>query len=243
MDKPNGITLVPLGAEAIIAWLAPLPARRMWGVGAKSEELLMAQGIKTIGDMQKLTVAELRHLFGAWGDSLYDLCRGIDERPVVVAPEDAKSISRETTFGEDTTDRDLLERTLLTLSQDVARQARQAGLKGRTVALNYRLWDFNRHSRRRTLSAPTDLGKRIYEEVRDLLQHIPVATRVRLIGVGLTGFAESEQLDLFAGATAQEEWETSERTIDKIEEKYGEGVVRRGREVGTPRRGPTDHYR
>jgi len=231
-DKPDGITQVPFESDAIMEWLAPLPVRTIWGVGRTTEQALARLGISTVGELQGLSRELLFERFGKMGGALYGLCRGIDAREVVFDAEEAKSISREHTFGEDTPDREAWEQMLLALSQDVARRARRAGVKGRTVVLIYRLSDFNKHTRRRSFREPVDTAKRIYDEALVLLPHIPSGARVRLIGVGLTAFGEPVQTDLFAGEVT-DRWSVSERAIDKLEVRFGRGAVKRGRQVGS----------
>jgi DNA polymerase IV len=230
LNKPNGITEVPLGQNAIEQWLAPMPVGKLWGVGRKTDDILRRMGIRTVADLQKLDRAYLSRRFGAWGDALHELCRGIDTRDVVAEPDAAKSISREQTFQRDTTDRELLERTLLSQAQDVAQRARQAGMKGRTVVLVFRFSDFQKHSRRRTLSEATWLGKQIYEEACGLLSELPPGRAIRLIGVGLTGFGDAAQTNLF-GQAEDSRWETSEKTVDALSERFGRKAVMRGREI------------
>lgn len=203
---------------------------KIWGVGSKTEDILVRLGVKTIGDLQSLDRTLLQSRFGSQGDALYDLSRGIDKREVVSDEIAAKSLSREHTFQKDTYDRDLLERTLLGLAQDVAHRAREAGTKGRTVYLTFRLSDFTRHTRRRTLGEPTWLGKRVYEQVRELLDEIPRGQAVRLIGVGLTGFDTAVQTDLF-GSADESDWERSEQTVDTLARKFGDNVVVRARQL------------
>lgn len=231
LDKPDGITEVPFEPDAIAEWLAPLPVSRIWGVGRKTESVLQRLGVRTIGDLQALSRDDLSRRFGRSGEALFDLCRGIDSREVVAQPEAAKSISREHTFAEDTGDRDRWERVLLTLAQDVARRARKADQSGRTVVLIYRMSDFTRHTRRATLPAPTVVATQIYDTAAALLEHIPSGSRLRLIGVGLTGFGEHPQVDLF-GDERYSGWQASEQAIDAIEERFGRRTVVRGRELG-----------
>jgi len=230
MHKPDGITVVPEAQAEIEAWLAPLPAGKIWGVGKKTEAVLAGTGVRTVGDLQAYSRERLAELFGEWGQALHDLARGIDNREVQTEADAARSISREHTFGSDTADREELERTLLSLSHEVAREARQTGMKGRTVVLIYRLSDFNKHTRRTTLAAATDLGKTLYEQALKLLAAIRPGTPVRLIGVGLTGFGEAAQTELF-GEERDARWQMSEKAVDRLAEKFGDEIVVRGREV------------
>ncbi|MDD5675751.1 MAG: DNA polymerase IV, partial [Chitinivibrionales bacterium] len=197
MHKPDGITAVPFDAGEIIAWLAPHPVGKIWGVGKKTEAALKRFCLNTIGDLQRLDREFLVQRFGAGGASLYELCRGIDDRPVENRSE-RLSISREHTFERDTADRDLLKKILLTLAQDVARRARKSGMQGKTIVLIYRGSDFTKHTRRATRADATALANDIYAAALKLLEALSEKMKIRLIGVGLSSFsAECGQLDLF----------------------------------------------
>jgi DNA polymerase IV len=232
LHKPNGITHAPFDAQGIIDWLAPLPVGKIWGVGKKTEAVFHQMGIRIIGDLQQLSRKQLVDRFGVNGEGLHELCRGLDDRPVS-AGEEAKSISREHTFDQNTDNRDEVKRVLLSLSQDVAEQARHSGVKGRTVYLIYRTSTFTKHTRRVTLSAPTCVAKEIYDLVIAMLDDVPWREKVRLIGVGITGFdtGGEVQTSLFDDPRASEKWEASERAVDKVTAKIGKKKVFRGGEM------------
>jgi DNA polymerase-4 len=229
LDKPRGITLAPFDEAAIITWLAPMPAGRIWGIGKKTEAVLQGMGIATVGDLQKLTIENLVGRFGKQGEDLYALCRGIDERPVGEG-EGVKSVSREHTFNVDSRDRDEWKRALFGLAQDVARRARRKGVKGSTVVLTYRRTDFSRHSKRTPLAYPTNVAKFIYEEALALLEKIPEKA-LRLIGVGITGLDAELQTNLFAEEQRVVALESAEAAMDKIAAKFGREVITKGREL------------
>src|SRR5687768_233537 len=136
MRKPDGLVVVEPGGEA--AFLAPLPVRRLWGVGPRMEESLLRIGLHTVGDLARADTAALERRLGAHAAFLQDLARGIDDRPVVASGETAQSIGQEHTFDADTADRATLRRTLLALCDAVARRVREHELKARTVTLKYR---------------------------------------------------------------------------------------------------------
>jgi DNA polymerase-4 len=230
LKKPRGIAMAPFDEAGIAAWLAPMPAGRVWGIGKKTEAALHARGVVTIGDLQRLSRQKLFEWFGKQGEELWELARGIDDRPV---GDDGsiKSISREHTFNVDSPDREAWKGILFSLSQDVARQARQQGVKARTVVLVYRRTDFSRHSSRKPLVYPTNTAKLVYEGVSDLLEGIREKA-LRLIGVGITGFEEEQQTNLFAGEKQAVALEKAEEVLDKVVEKFGEKVIGKGREMG-----------
>ena len=231
LNKPRGITEAPFDENAIVEWLAPMPVGRIWGVGKKTEAMLSRLGVRTIGDLQRFSRDYLIERFGAGGDSLWELSRGIDLR-TVGNEESARSISREHTFDRDCSDVNELKRIMLSLSRDVGHQARQEGLKGRTIFLTYRLPDFSRHTRRLTLPDSTWLAKRIFECAVKLLdkEGLPVGG-FRLIGVGITNFGEEGQTDLFTDHARESAWEKSETAMDRLNAKFGEKSVFLGGEI------------
>ena len=225
MNKPDGLTVAPFDATQIPSWLAPMPVGRLFGVGKVTEKLFFDMGIKTIGAAQKLSLDFLEKKFGSNGMSLYRLCRGIDDGPVEVI-EAAKSISREHTFQRDTEDVETIRAKLLSLSRDVAARARTAGCAGATVALIYRGSDFTKHTRRRTLSAPTSNGRTIFETAFDLFLKSPIRGKpVRLIGAGLTGFTDAAQTDLFEPPAASEARGAADKAVDAVVKKFGPDAI------------------
>ena len=153
LAKPDGAVVVRAGE--VEAFLDPLPARALWGVGEKTMETLSRLGVKTVGDLGRIPPAVLGRLLGEQhARDLSDLARGIDDRPVV--PYEApKSVSHEETFDTDLdADEDLL-REILALSQRVGSRLREDGYRCRTVVLKIRLANFTTLTRSRTLPAPT----------------------------------------------------------------------------------------
>jgi nucleotidyltransferase/DNA polymerase involved in DNA repair len=234
MHKPNGITEVPHDPQQIVQWLAPLPVGRIWGVGKKTQDVFARAGVRTIGDLQGLSPTLLQEKLGSSGPFFHQLAHGIDDRSVG-NDDAAQSISREHTFERDTVDRGEWGRVLLALARDVAHTARAGGVKGHTVALAYRGADFARHTRRRTLSDATDLAKTICDTARELMDEaFPHGVKLRLIGVGITGFHDDGQLDLFADQKPDAAWQKSESAMDRIYAKFGDTAIRFGGEVGAP---------
>ncbi|NLG18562.1 MAG: DNA polymerase IV [Fibrobacter sp.] len=231
-NKPNGITIVPSEPQQIIEWLAPMKVGKIWGVGVKSTEVLQRMGICTVGDLQNLSLEYLNDRFGKQGISLYNLCRGIDERPVGEY-DSIKSISREHTFNADSRDRNEWRDVLFLLVQDVSRRARRYGVKGHTVFLTWRRPDFSRHSRRKSLPQSSNTAKLIFDNALQLLEELKEPS-LRLLGVGVTGLDDAEQTDLFAQKTI-ESIEATEAAVDRIVARFGNKVIGKGREVGKDR--------
>ncbi len=194
LRKPDGLVVVAPGEEE--AFLAPLHIRRLWGVGAKTQAVLEEMNVRTIGDLARLPDDVLLRRFGAHGPELGSRARGIDASPVG-NDQDAKSVSHEHTFDVDTNDWAVIERTLLGLSEGVARRLRADGLRAGTIAVKVRDSQFETHTRQRTLADPTDLADPIWRTAVDLARPLARGVRVRLLGVAARGLAERTQLALF----------------------------------------------
>ncbi|MGQ0668590.1 MAG: DNA polymerase IV [Actinomycetota bacterium] len=220
--KPDGMLVVR--GEEVPAFLEPLPARALWGVGEKTVETLSRLGVRTVGDLARTSPTVLSRVLGdAASRTLSELARGIDERPVVPY-EPPKSIGHEETFDHDLDDEEDLLREALALSGRVAARLREDGYRARTVVLKVRLANFTTLSRSRTLPAPTDVAADVYGVAAELYRGLPGARRrVRLLGVQATGLvsAGAEQLALFRG----ERWGDVERAVDRIERRFGRGAA------------------
>ena len=225
---PNTIKVVPPGQEA--AFLAPLPVTELWGVGPKTAEQLAQIEVRTIGDLARRSEADLVRRLGKLGHDLARRARGLDERPVETEHE-AKSISQETTFARDIDDPVTLRRTLRELSEQVGRRLRRKGLRGTTVKIKLRWSDFTTLTRQVTLDQPTDLDSDIYAAAGRLFdQTWPPGKRVRLVGVGVTGFDTSAyQLGLWD--PPPEEEHRLQDTLDELRDRFGSGAIRRGSQL------------
>ena len=227
---PNAITIVPPGEEA--AFLAPLPIRQLWGVGPKTAETLAKLGLTTIGEVANWSEAALTARLGKLGGDIWRRAQGIDARTVQGGGA-AKSISKETTFAEDVADRDALLLTLRRLADAVGRAARKAGLTGATIKLKLRYSDFATHSRQLTLDYATDSDVVIYDCAAQLLDQCwVVGAPVRLIGIGLSGFAESRrQLNLWGKDEGAAQDAQFTHALDRLRDRYGETAIRRASDL------------
>ncbi len=231
MDKPpNAITIVPAGEEA--DFLAPLPIRRLWGVGPKNAETLQSLGLTTVGDVASWSEEALVARLGKLGGDIWRRARGIDFRPVHAEPG-AKSISKEVTFPKDVADEAELKLTLRRLADGVGRQTRKAGLAGATVKIKLRWTDFTTLSRQVTLDQPTDLDGEIYQSAKALFEQVWLPGRaVRLIGVGIGGFGESSrQLGLWEAELGEKNEDDLVEALDRLRDKYGETMIRRASDL------------
>ena len=231
MDHPpNAITIVPAGGEA--AFMAPLPIRRLWGVGPKSAEKLQNLGLTTAGDIAGWSEEALTARLGKLGGDIWRRAQGIDFRPVL-AEHEAKSISKEVTFAKDIADETELKLTLRRLADGVARQARKANLAGNTVKIKLRWSDFTTLSRQLTLDHATDLDGDIFDAARALFDQVwPPGKPVRLIGVGISGFGDANrQLGFWSGAASDKHEEDLVDALDRLRDKYGETSIRRASDL------------
>jgi len=200
LAKPDGVRLVAPGEE--LATISPLPARAIPGVGPATMERLARLGVRTVADVQALSERELvRELGRAAGEGLRRLAFADDDRPVV-ADREAKSISVEDTFAHDISDPAELGAIAERDAGIVATRLAREGLFARTVTLKVRLPDFTTVSRSQTLRGATDRPETIARIARALLAGLEVSGGVRLLGVGVSGFVEAAQEELFDSGEA-----------------------------------------
>jgi nucleotidyltransferase/DNA polymerase involved in DNA repair len=227
--SPNAITVVPPGGEA--AFLAPLDATELWGVGPKTAERLAGLGMRTNGDIARLPEEDLRRRFGKNGADLARRARGIDDGQVETERE-TKSVSHEVTFARDVSDEDVLKRTLREQADGVGRRLRKAGLAGTTIHIKLRWSDFTTLTRQATRPQPTDLDDEIYETALRLFEkNWPPGRAVRLIGVGASGFeTPARQLSLWDAGEDQAA-RSLQSALDDLREKFGDDAIRRGSDM------------
>jgi DNA polymerase-4 len=231
LRKPDGLVVVPVGQEA--AFLAPLPVRRLWGVGPKLEEELLRLGVVTIGDLARLPEAKLARRFGTHGHDLQKLARGEDDREVHADSPEAKSVGAEHTYDEDTADPERLRATLRQLADTVARRLRASGLRARTVTLKYRDAAFRTSTRAHTAAHPTDESNALFDSARRLFEGIHDGGKVRLLGVYTSHFGEAgAQLDLFAAAERPKTAGPADRLRDELRRRFGDEAVTRASLLG-----------
>lgn len=225
LEKPNGMVVVPDTGDGIMGFLAPLPIERLWGVGPRTAQRLHKQGLRTIADVQARGEAVLHHELGKAGTHLWNLARGIDERPVV-ADREPKSISNEHTYDKDTADPAQVRQTLAALADRVAARLRKAGLEASIVTLKLRSADFTTAVRQHSLKTPTTDSNVILGEARTMLDRLPRSLPVRLVGVGVRSLgrprARTEQLGLFTSPGADGPIGSLDHAIDRIHERFGE---------------------
>lgn len=224
MDKPDGLTIIPYGREKEI--LAPLPIRRLWGVGAATERRLTEAGFRTIGDIQRAAPGAVEMAVGSQAALLRALADGIDDRPVRPVRE-VKSIGDEETYEHDLTDTAEIRRRIAIHSDVVARRLRKKHLAARTVSLKVRFSSFLTVMRSLSFEEATNLQEDIEEAALRLLERIPRTEAVRLTGVTCSNLSpEIDSPSLFPDRRTA--LRKAARTVDAIQEKYGETAIRKG---------------
>jgi DNA polymerase-4 len=226
--KPNGVLWVVPGEEA--RFLAPLPIRKIPGVGAVTERNLASYGVHFVGDLARLEPAFLEQKFGKWGLALAGKAQGQDAGgwfDAEVGSEEApKSISHEHTFSEDTADRETLEATLTRLTEMVGRRLREHGLHARTMQLKLRDSSFHTVTRARTLDHGSQLDTELLEAVRFLFrQNWKVGSPVRLLGVYAQSLEHSPGQMSLLDAGQSERWRKALATADRLRDKFGEDTL------------------
>lgn len=230
LEKPDGLTL--LREEDIPRRVWPLPAKRIWGVGEKTNGRLAVFGYRTIGAIAR---ADLKKLSQEVGDRLarhlHDLAQGRDDRPVEPV-RTAQSIGREITFPQDLRTSEDAKKALLQLSEEVGWRLRRAGQRAHTIHLKLRLGDFSTFTRQRTFDVPLCYDEDLYEAVCtlfDALKHPPGG--IRLLGLSASGFDGAGEMSLFDDSRKKERLYTA---IDGLRQRYGETILTRAPRLKRP---------
>jgi len=229
MDKPDGLTIIR--PQQVHQFIENLPVQKVPGVGKKTIVQLESIGVKTLGDVKKFPDKILLDRLGKFGQRLIALASGQDHSAVTPwSPH--KSISSECTLGEDTLDKKLLHKHLLKQSEEVARQLRKAGFKAKTITIKLKHADFKQFTRSKTIDTPTRSSETIFRHAAGLLDKYQLTQKIRLIGVGTSGFksaGQPVQLDLFDRVKeCDQTWEKVDRTVETITKKFGRDAIKRG---------------
>ena len=222
IEPGHGVVQVPPGEE--LAFVHPLPVKRLWGVGPKTLERLERLGVRTIGDLAALDERIVVGALGtASGTHLVALANARDDRPVEVA-RDPKSIGHEETYPRDLHDHAKLERELVRLADAVASRLRKHGVPARTLTLKVRFAGFRTVTRSVTLDGGVDTGPELVAALKPLLRALDVVPGVRLLGVSGSNFGpRSRQLGLFDEPAASPI--RSAAAIDEIRDKFGAAAI------------------
>lgn len=230
LDKPRGFSVI--GRAETANFLKGKPVRMIWGVGLATQTTLETAGIRTFDDLLRWDRKDLTGRFGSIGDRLWHLARGEDFRRVN-PNEPMRSISAETTFDEDTADRDLLDGHVWRLAERVADRAKAKDLAGRTVTLKLKRADFTAITRRHALREPTQTADRIYREAADLLAQVRETGPYRLIGVGISDLSDDSGADLTGDLLDPQAARRAEaeRAADTIRARFGKDAIIKGRSL------------
>ncbi len=224
--KPRGLVWVAPGQEA--RFLAPLPVRKIPGIGEVTERALRALGIETVAQLAEIKPDKLENIFGQWGTALYRKARGGDSYEFVLDAE-PKSISHNHTFGEDTGDLPTLHSLLSHLSQKTCKRLREAGLAARTLTLTIRYAGFDTYTRSRTMPEPVHLDADIQRVFFSLFEeHRNKKRKIRLLGTALSNLTHGgEQFNLL-DARRREKLEKLTRAADDLRNRFGFGKIQFG---------------
>jgi DNA polymerase IV len=226
LKKPDALVIVE--EKDVANFLRDLPISRLWGVGPKTAQRIHEMGYRTIGELAAVSREEMIRTLGSLGEHLFHLSRGIDDRPVVPDWE-PKSIGTETTFDEDTDNREHLLRTILELSDHVAERLRKDGYRAGKVTLKLRYSNFSTHTKQMSLDRHLQTGEEIAKIARSLFSQFPLNRKIRLIGVSAgdlhSDSEPSQQLSLFADSNDKEKLS---HTVDEIKKRFGTDSLHRG---------------
>jgi DNA polymerase IV len=240
LAKPDGLRLVQ--PSEVRALLAPLPVRKLWGVGPVLAEKLQRLGLKTLGDLVAYDTRQLTRDLGDRAAELQALAAGHDTRPVI-SERAAKSIGEENTFESNVTDREVVSAALTTHADEVARRLRRSGYVGHTITLKIKLGQARTRraarvpgetgdepvypllTRAKTLRVPTDDGRLIRAVALELWDTAKVGEPVRLLGISVSQLTPSQQtqLDLFTDATRPKR--QLGVALDAIRERFGKDAI------------------
>ncbi|WP_091916749.1 DNA polymerase IV [Mesorhizobium sp. YR577] len=232
--KPRGFSII--GEAEAVTFLAEQPVTLIWGVGKAFAATLESDGIRTIGQIQRMERGDLMRRYGTMGDRLYRLSRGQDTRRVE-PDHDAKSVSAETTFDTDLASSADLVPILRALSEKVSTRLKKSGIAGRTVVLKLKTQDFKIRTRNRQLGDPTRLADRIFQTGMQLLAKETDGTKYRLLGIGvsdLTGVEKADPPDLIDVQSRKRA--LAEGAMDALRDKFGKTAVETGYTFGKGRR-------
>ena len=228
LDKPRGFSVI--GQAETAAFLKDKPVRLIWGVGQQAQAALEKAGVRTFSDLLRWEKVDLVARFGSMGERLWHLARGEDRRRVS-ANAPVKSISNETTFGEDTADIEILDGHIWRLAEQVADRAKARGKAGRVVTLKLKRANHRVLTRQSQLADPTQIADRIYRTARALLDHVGDEGPFRLVGVGISHLSEADEADVggdLLDPQARQRAE-AERASDRIRARFGSEAIIKGR--------------
>lgn len=232
LDKPRGFSII--GAAETLTFLADLPVNAIYGIGKAMQKKLSRDGIRTIGQLQKMDERDLVARYDSIGLRLARLSRGQDSRKIV--PQSvAKSISSETTFNEDLATLGALEKHLWALSERTAERCKRKNMAGTTIVLKLKTSSFTTLTRNRAIPDPTQLADTIFSVGKTLLTQLLAekpGTKFRLIGIGVSGLVDGTHADPPDLADPDKSRrKAAEQAMDNLRDKFGRGAIKKGRSL------------
>ncbi|WP_135507336.1 DNA polymerase IV [Roseovarius aestuariivivens] len=230
LDKPHGFSVI--GEAETMDFLHDKPVSLIWGVGQSAQASLEKAGIRRFSDLLRWDRTDLIARFGSLGDRLWHLARGQDRRRVS-ANSPVKSISNETTFGEDTANADVLDGHIWRMAEKVADRAKAKSKAGRVVTLKLKRADHSLLTRRHALREPTQLADRIYRTARGLFDQVDHDAPYRLLGVGMSDLVTEAAADVSGDLLDPDALRRgeAERATDKIRARFGPDAILKGRSL------------
>jgi DNA polymerase-4 len=226
LDKPRGFAVI--GKAEAASFLADKPVSLIYGVGKVAAQRFSRDGLRRIADLQRADERELMRRYGAEGQRLWRLARGIDSR-IVDPVRERKSVSAENTFERDIASFRPLEKRLWSAAEEVSDRLKEKQIAGSTVTLKLKTADFRILTRARSLESPTQLAGTIFAASRELLAREINGTRYRLLGVGVSALTDAEDADpadlIDMGAERRAK---AERAMDRVRGKFGPEAVVKG---------------
>jgi len=237
MHKPDGLTVVPVTEPEIMAFLAPLPVTKMWGIGKVTGARLAKEGIRGIGQLQALDIKALEHLFGkSSAVDMADLARGRDSRPVITHWEE-KSISNEHTFLHDESDIERVRQRLLELAEEVGGRLRKSGKLARTAQIKLRFGDFSTITRQTSFPAALNNDRELIACALALFEREHVKRAIRLVGFGVSNLVVPDQAvpaqqELFKESSGRKQDGRNKKidqAVDAVRHSFGSDAIKRGK--------------
>jgi len=230
LNKPNGFSII--GKRETEKFLFNKPVNILWGVGAGTKEKLEAMGIKTLSDLLRWEESDFVRKFGTSGKRLKALASGKDNRRVM-AERLIKSISNETTFGEDILKHEILIGHLWRMCEKVSDRAKSREIAGKVGVIKLKTDKHRLITRRLTFKEPTNMADRLFNALEPLLKSEIKEVKFRLLGVTLTGLCDQKYADLtndLLDPNAQNR-QKAELATDKIRRKFGVNAIIKGRSL------------
>ena len=230
LNKPNGFSII--GKQETEKFLFNQPVNILWGVGAATKEKLGALGIRTLSDLLRWEESDFIRKFGTSGKRLKALASGKDNRRVM-AERLIKSISNETTFGQDILKHEILIGHLWRMCEKVSDRAKSREIAGKVGVIKLKTDKHRLITRRLTFKEPTNMADRLFNALEPLLKSEIKEVKFRLLGVTLTDLCDQKYADLtgdLIDPNAQNR-EKAELATDKIRRKFGVNAIIKGRSL------------